>query len=158
METMPASPVTPSLPVPRLEFAFSLSAEVGAAVELGLPPGGRRHWIPVVGGSFAGPRICGRILPGADWQTVRSEDVIEIDARYALQTDDGAVVSIVNTGLRRIGSPDHRSTPASDEVYFRTVACFETSGAKYEWLNRSIFLGTGFRRHDIVTIEFWQVL
>src|SRR5450631_957804 len=102
--TMPASHSTPALPAPRLEFAFSLSVEVGTAVELGGPGESRRRWIPVTGGSFTGPRICGRILPGADWQTVRSQEVIEIDARYALQTDDGAVVSILNTGLRRLGS------------------------------------------------------
>ncbi len=155
---MPTSSAAPSLPAPRLEFAFSLSVEVGAAVELGGPGESRRRWIPVTGGSFAGPRICGRILPGADWQTVRSQDVIEIDARYALQTDDGAVVSIVNTGLRRLGNADDQTPPASAEVYFRTIACFETAASKHGWLNRSLFLGTGSRRHDTVSIEFWQVL
>ena len=89
---------------------------------------------------------------------MRSQDVIEIDARYALQTDDGAVISILNTGLRRTGSAEAGGPPNSAEVYFRTMACFETAAPKHAWLNRSIFLGTGSRSHDIVSIALWLVL
>lgn len=153
------APIMPSLPAPGLEFAFALSVEVGAPVEFGQGPGGRRRWVPVKGGTFAGPRLRGRILPGADWQAVRTPEVFEIDARYALETDDGAVISIVNTGLRRIGDAVGAVPAAAGaEVYFRSLGVFETASAKYAWLNRSVFLGTGFRRQDIVTIEFWRVL
>ena len=40
--------------------------------------------MPIVGGTFEGPRFSGVILPGgADWQSVRVTDgVARLDARY----------------------------------------------------------------------------
>src|SRR3954465_15248670 len=86
---------------PKLEFAFELKVEVGNIEELGRVAKGIRKIIPITGGSFEGPEIKGSILPGGyDWQLLRSDDVAEVEARYVLQTDDGALITIVNTGLR----------------------------------------------------------
>jgi hypothetical protein len=57
--------------------------------------------IPIVGGSFEGPGIKGTVIPGGyDFQLLRNDNVMEIDARYVLQTGDGALITIVNRGLR----------------------------------------------------------
>ena len=89
---------------PKLAFAFEIKIKVepGKGIETGDTPKGFRRLIPIVGGSFEGPDIRGTVLPGGyDFQLLRNDNVTEIDARYVLQTDDGALITIVNRGLRR---------------------------------------------------------
>ena len=48
----------------------------------------------------------GRILEGgADWQILRSDGAAELDARYTIQTDAGALIYVVNRGVRH-GPPE----------------------------------------------------
>ena len=48
----------------------------------------------------------GTVLPGgADWQLIRHDGVAELDARYTLQTDDGAAIHVHNRALRH-GPPE----------------------------------------------------
>ena len=69
---------------PRLTFAFELHVQVGAPVEMGDVPGGRRRIIPILGGTFAGPQIKGKVLPGgADWQIIRTDGLAVLDTRWA---------------------------------------------------------------------------
>ena len=72
--------------------------------------------VPITGGTFEGPRLKGKVLPGADWQIVRPDGVLELEARYALETDDGALISMVNRCLRR-ASPEvmARLKPLKDD-------------------------------------------
>src|SRR5262252_5171749 len=117
---------------PNLEFAFEAIADVGEPQDLGLTPHGRRRIIPVLGGTFEGPSIRGRVLPGgADWQLVHANGSAELDARYTLQTDTGALISVFNRGVRR-GPPEvlaslraGQPVPAAS-YYFRAVPKFET--------------------------------
>ena len=86
---------------PRLDFVFEIRLDVsGKMQELGKTTKGIRRIIPISGGDFEGPDMKGTILPGgADWQLIRFDSVIEIAARYVLKTDDGALITIVNSGL-----------------------------------------------------------
>ena len=93
---------------PRLSFVMELRVEVAAPVEVGDVPGGRRRIVAIAGGTFDGPSIRGRIVPGgADWQLIRPDGVAELDARYVLETDAGQVVYIRNRGLRH-AAPEMR--------------------------------------------------
>ena len=58
------------LPTPRLTHVFRLEAALGAPLDLGDLPQGHRRIVPLTGGTFAGPEISGKLLPGAsaDWQ------------------------------------------------------------------------------------------
>ena len=86
---------------PKLSFAFELRVEVTPPQEMGVTAKGTRKIVPITGGSFEGPEIRGTIVPGGyDWQLIRGDGVAEIEARYVLKTDDGALITIVNTGLR----------------------------------------------------------
>jgi hypothetical protein len=53
---------------------------------------------PIDGGTFEGSRLRGTVLPGssADWLLLRPDDVMELDFRATLQTDDGALIEAVN--------------------------------------------------------------
>lgn len=151
---------------PQLEFSFEIRVDVtaGRIQELGNTPKGIRKIVPILGGSFEGPGIRGTIIPGGyDWQLIRSDHVAEIEARYVLKTDDNALITIVNTGLRH-GPQDVMQRMAMDEAvepseyYFRTAPVFETGEPRYNWLAKNIFIATGIRRPSQVLIQVWKVL
>ncbi len=78
---------------PRLAFALELRVEVGPPQEFGQVPRGRRRIIPILGGTFEGPNIRGKVLPGgADWQIVRADGFADLDTRYLSQTDSGSLI------------------------------------------------------------------
>jgi hypothetical protein len=119
----------------QTEFVFEALVECAGALDLGAGPLGARKLIPIVGGTFEGPRIKGKVLPGGgDWQLVRADGVLEVDARYTIQTDDGAMVSVRNQGI---------VVTAGTERYVRSAPSFEApAGSAHDWLNKAIFVGT----------------
>jgi hypothetical protein len=148
----------------ELVLALEVRALIGQPLQVGATPRGHRRVVPIVGGSFEGPRLRGRIVPGgADWQFERADGVLEAEARYELQTEDGVVVSVVNRGFRR-ASPDVMRRLAAGELvdptsyYFRTTPLFEAPAGPHQWLNESVFVGTGERRPDSVSFMFYEVL
>jgi hypothetical protein len=154
---------SPAPQPPALTLAMELRVEVGPPVELGNVPRGRRRVIPILGGTFQGPNIRGKVLPGgADWQIVRSDGLAELDTRYMLQTDRGELIYIQNAGMRH-APPDitARLLAGQDvdpaQVYFKTVPVFETSAPGLQWLTRAIFVGTGERHPTEVVIRVWRV-
>ena len=133
------------------------------ARELGNTPLGRRRVIGITGGRFAGERLSGKVLAGgADWQLIRADGVAVLDARYTLQTDDGALIYVNNRGYRH-GPREamerlSRGEPVDPAlIYTRTTPWFETAERRYDWLNRSIFVGTGARRPAAVEFEVYEV-
>lgn len=148
---------------PTLTLAFEMRAEVAEPIDLGEVTHGRRRIIEILGGTFEGPEISGRVLPGgADWQMIQPDGFSELDTRYALETDDGDVIYVQNFGIRH-APPDVMSRLNAGEpvdpssVYFRTMPRFETSAPDLQWLVRSVFVGTGERSPNGVLIRFWQV-
>jgi len=148
----------------RLEPMFRATITLAPPQELGEAPLGRRRIIPITGGSIAGNRLKGRVLPGgADWQVVRADGVADLDARYTVEAEDGALIYVRNRGLRH-GPPEVLAQLARGEdvdpglYYMRTQPWFETGDARYAWLNRTICVGTGARRRDRVELDFFEVL
>jgi hypothetical protein len=123
-------------PAPTLESAFEEIVTLGAAIPVGETSLGRRNMIPITGGTFEGHGIKGTIVPGGwDWQLIRADGCTEIEADYMIETDDGVVINVVNVGAL-CPPKDGRFTPA------RTQPRFEAPVGKYDWLNRSAFIGT----------------
>ena len=148
---------------PRLSHLIDLRVELGPPMELGDGRAGRRRIIPIVGGTVTG-RFAGRILAhGADWQTVFDDGLAELDTRYLIETDDGALVEIRNHGYRH-GPPEVLARLAAGEdvpaaaYYMRTHPRLKSGDARYAWVNRTIFLGTGARRASSVLIYVYEVL
>jgi len=148
---------------PELVFAFEARVQVGPPVDIGPVPGGRRRIIPILGGSFEGSGLKGRVLPGgADWQIVRADGLGELDTRYTLETDDGKLIYVQNAGIRH-ASPEVTAKLMAGQpvdpslVYFRTVPKFEASAPELAWLMRSIFVGTGERYPADVLMRFWKL-
>ena len=149
---------------PTLEHVCDLLVDLDPVRELGRGRAGARRIIPIVGGTVTGPRISGRILNlGADWQTIFHDGVAELDARYAIETGDGALIEVANHGYRH-GPPEviERLRRGEDfdptEYYMRTTARLETGDERYAWVNRMVFVGTGARRASAVEIGLYRVL
>jgi len=149
---------------PELRFAFEIEASVAVPLDLGQTQAGHRRIVPIAGGSVSGPRLQGRILPvGADWQILRPGGTADLDARYTIQTEDAALIYVVNRGVRH-GPPEvlaalnrgERVDPAA--YYFRSSASFETSAPEHAWLTRAVLVGVGERYPDKVVIRFWELL
>src|SRR5260370_41514429 len=102
------------------------------AQKLGTVPHGNRTVGPVTGGHFEGLRLRGEILSGGgDWLLLRSDNVLELDLRITLETDDHALIYMTFQGLRH-GPPEVIAALGHGEVvdraryYFRTLPRFET--------------------------------
>lgn len=146
-----------------LEPLFQAHITLAPPRELGETPRGRRRIIAITGGRFTGKRLSGRVLPGgADWQVVRADGVADLDARYTLEADDGALIYVENRGYRHGPREIVDRLARGEEVdpalyYMRTTPWFETSDARYAWLNRIVCVGTGARRANAVELEFFEV-
>ncbi|HSA89142.1 MAG TPA: DUF3237 domain-containing protein [Burkholderiales bacterium] len=146
-----------------LQPLFRAEITLAAAQELGETPQGRRRIIGITGGRFSGGRLSGRVLPGgADWQLVRPDGVADLDARYTLETSDGALIYVRNRGYRH-GPADILKRLASGEsvdpglYYMRTTPRFETGDPRYTWLNRVVCVASGARRRTAVELEVFEV-
>ena len=147
----------------RLEPLLSARIALGPPQELGETPRGRRRIIPITGGEFAGARLSGRVLAGgADWQIVRRDGVAELEARYTLQTSDGALIYVSNSGYRHGPAEVLRKLSAGEAVdpsayYMRTTPRFETGEERYAWLNRIVCVASGARRAAEVELQVYAV-
>lgn len=145
------------------EFLCKVEVTLEPARELGDTPLGRRRIIGVTGGTFAGPRLSGRVLPGgADWQVIRADGVAYLDARYTLETGDGALIYVNNKGYRHGPQDVIQRLARGEEIdpalyYMRATPWFETSAPRYAWLNRTICIASGARRAAAVELDFFEV-
>lgn len=149
--------------IPKLDHVCTLAVDLAEIIEMGTGRGGQRRIIPITGGRVKGPELNGRILDlGADWQTIFNGGLAELDTRYAMETDDGAVIEIINYGLRH-GPPEVMARVAKGEdvdpasYYMRTQARLETGDARYDWVNRTLFVGTGRRNKKSVEVDLFAI-
>jgi Protein of unknown function (DUF3237) len=148
---------------PSLVYAFEVRAEVAPPIEVGRTPRGTRRVVPIVGGTFEGGELKGRILAGgADWQLIHEDGFTQLDSRYTLETDAGDVIAVRNRGVRH-APPEVMARLLAGEsvdpslVYFATTPTFETAAPHLGWLTRSMFVGIGQRQPSSVLIQFWKI-
>ena len=135
-----------SRPLMRVEVVVPPPQKLGAV------PHGTRVIAAIAGGTFEGPRLRGKVLPGGgDWTLLRPDGVLELDLRITLETDDGALIGMSSFGLRHgpaeVLAALSRGEPVDpSKYYFRTAPRFETSAPQYAFLNRVIAIASGDRR------------
>lgn len=120
-----------ALPVEHL-FTLQLDAAMDEAYHVRGGPAGRRLIAAVVGGTFEGPRMRGKVAPmtGADWVTIRPDKSLRIDVRLVLLTDDDATIYMFYGGILQDGQA-------------RSAPYFETGDERYTWLNNVQGVGVG---------------
>lgn len=151
-------------PALQTRYVFTITAHIGGVTSAGDIGTGVRRIIPVTGGEVKGKDVNGKVCAfGADFQIIRPNELIELEAKYAFQTDDGAVIYVENRGIR-FGPVEllqrlKRGEPVDPKlIYFRTVPKFETGAEKYRWLMESLFIGSAARHADRVVVDVHQVL
>ena len=151
-------------PVLQTKYVFTITANIGDVTTAGDIGSGIRRIIPITGGVVKGEGISGKVCPfGADFQIIRPNELIDLEARYAFETDDGAVVYVENKGIR-FGPVEllerlKRGEPVDPKlIYFRTVPKFETGHESYRWLMEYIFVASAARHADRVVIDVHMVL
>jgi len=84
---------------------------------------------------MSGERIEARLrgAAAADWAVIAPDGIGSVDARLAVETDDGAVIYIAYQGRFH----------TSDNAPVYVAPRFETSDQRYEWLNRIQAVGKG---------------
>lgn len=135
-----------------------ITLEQGAPIPLGRSPWRNRRVSYIAGGTIAGERLSGEVLPGGgDWSELGAGPdgtaLTVIDVRSIWKTHDGAMIYVTYGGRLVIPAPalaDFRD-PAKveqlpdDSYYFRIQPVFETADERYAWLNALVAAGLGRR-------------
>ena len=123
--------------IPRLELIFEAEVACDPPTMLGKSNGGDAMMIPILGGKVTGPALQGKVLPGgADWAVKRQDGVFCIDAHYAIETTDGAIIQVFNRGRNAI---DPETNPS---LTMLTSPSFVAPDGPHAWLNDTLFVGT----------------
>jgi muconolactone delta-isomerase len=152
------------LPEPRLSLTYRLDATLAHPLDLGDTAQGHRRIVALTGGTFSGPELNGKLLPGAsaDWQIVLPDGTALGDIRYTLQTEGGELLYVQSRGVRH-GSAEfmarlgHGEDVDASEYTFRASTKIETAAAGLEWLNKGVFIGVGARQRGGVIYETYLV-
>lgn len=139
------------MPDLKTEFLCTVTAYVDwrQVIDVGATPHGIRQVIYIKGGTFEGPKIKGVVLPGGgDWFVRRADQLVEVDVRCVLRTDDNQLIYCCLRGINEmtaevaIKAISGQSIDSS-KYYFRVAAVIETGSKKYAWLNRIVAVGVG---------------
>ncbi|WP_062466653.1 DUF3237 domain-containing protein [Demequina maris] len=131
---------------PVLEPAFEIRVDIDPHLRIGRGADEELTFTPVVGGTVSGPLLRGVVLPGGgDWAVERS-GTAQLEARYLLRADDGAVIDILNRGYYRASAEVEERLAAGEvvpesEYYFRTAPVFQTDAPAHRWLAEHQFIG-----------------
>ncbi|SMC42045.1 DUF3237 family protein [Novosphingobium sp. B1] len=151
---------------PTLDFAFTIS------ITLTKP-----HWITPTArgetraaiyaaeGEVDGPLLKGRVIPmsGGDFPLTRPGGVIDFDARYLLEAEDGAVIYLENRGFRWARSEEiaqrmSRNEPVGfDDYYMRVTPRFDAPEGPHAWMSRHVFVGVAEKIPGANRIHYFVV-
>lgn len=121
-----AAPVRPWSP----ETVLELRVKCGPAVDRGSDAKQGRRDIPILGGTFEGPKIKGTVLSGgADRQLEdKTLGLTWLDAEYDIMAEDGVKIHVRNQGL------------LTRDGFFRASPVFRApTNSPHAWLNDSVF-------------------
>lgn len=124
----------PAEVMPRVEFVFEERVTLAPPVVLGETPLGRRQYIGITGGTIAGPKLKGTVVPGGwDFQLKLADGCSTLSADYFIRAEDGTLIHILNEAY----SCGPNQAPG-ERFFFRPK--FEAPKGPHEWLNRSSFV------------------
>ncbi len=121
---------------PQVEFVFEEHVTLSPATVLGETALGHRQYIPITGGTIAGPKLQGRVIPGGwDYQLRFEGGCGTLSADYFLEASDGTVIHILNESFScGLGGPN------GERSFFRPR--FEAPVGPHDWLTRGTFVAT----------------
>jgi hypothetical protein len=148
----------------ELEELLRITVAVQEPIDIGPTPEGDVRLIPFEHGTFTfADGVSGRLLDGGtDWQRVRPDGVLEIRARYLLETEHGERIQVTSEGIRHAAPGVLERIAAGEQVgpgeyYFRTFVRLNTGAPRLAHLNRLLAIGRGRRTRDAVELTFFAV-
>src|SRR5690606_38396244 len=113
----------------NLQHAFDVTIIFDKRWTFPVPGGDSQGYVSVKTGTVAGPRLNGEVVAGsgADWANVRPDGVIELNAHYMLQADDGTKIYIRNQGYvmrAQMAEGQDPNLPPQIPGYFRCTPYF----------------------------------
>jgi len=152
---------------PQLDHAFTITIEL-AGLKWVQPStmGDVRAAIYAESGTVEGPRLNGRVIPmsGGDFPLQRPNGVIDFDARYLLEADDGAVIYLQNRGYRWARSSEiaelmgRNAAVAPGDYYMRVSPRFDVPDGPHAWMGQHVFVGVGEKLPRANRIHYFVVL
>jgi len=125
----------PAASLPRVEFVFEARVTLSPATVVGETAMGRRQYIPITGGTVAGPKFKGQVIPGGwDYQLRTGGGCGTISADYFWRAEDGAVIHILNEGMMCPGGAK------GERTWLRPR--FEAPKGPHDWLTRGTFVAS----------------
>jgi hypothetical protein len=151
---------------PGLRYAFEARVDIAPTQRVGQAGSAPLGFTPITGGTVAGPRLNGQVVPGGgDWAVSRTGYAVDLDARYLIRADDGALIDVVNRGFWVAAPEVDTALDAGEavdpgEYYFRTQPVFRTDAPNHAWLTHTVFVGVAYDdnlSHQI-RVQFFEVL
>ena len=152
---------------PELELAFSIRLDFAEGPRTRFVPAGKsftRGFVGLAGGEVSGPRLSGKVVPGSggDWPHMWESGLVEFEAHYMLEADDGTPIYIHNRGIAWSTPEAFARIEAGESVdpsenYVRITPRFEAPEGPHAWLNRTIFVGTAERRGASTHFDYYAV-
>ena len=125
-------------------------------IEVGAGCAGTRVIIEVASAQVKGDRLSGEMVgaAAADWLLIGPEGTGTLDVRWALRTDDGAIIFTQYHGKLSADLSQGLQLPAT--IY--AAPRFETCDERYAWLNRIQAVGRGTVHEDLsLDYEWYEV-
>lgn len=140
----------------RFEHAFDIRINFEQRRRFGPIYGNTEHGFTAVGTgcTVQGPLLSGRLIDhsGADWPVIRADGVVELNAHYMIEADDGALIYLRNLGYVHgpLRTPEQSpGDPPAIPAYFRCTPYFRAPEGRYGWLNRTVIVGVGKRKPQV---------
>ena len=96
---------------------------------------GHRQYIPITGGTVAGPKFNGEVIPGGwDYQTRYGGGCSSLTADYFWRAADDTVIHILNEGLNCAGGE------SGERGWLRPK--FEAPKGPHEWMTKATFVAS----------------
>ena len=133
----------------KLEHVMDFKARLySPVIDTGKGPFGTRYIYSAADGTFEGPKLNGRVLPGGgDMPLADAEGTRRLDIRVTLETDDGAFIYFQNQGVWRADPskqpPEEGKAAEFGDLYIMSTPRFETGDERYKWLSDSVFVAEG---------------
>jgi hypothetical protein len=148
----------------RARPLFVINLDVQPPQIMGATPSIFRRVGVISGGTFAGERLSGDILPGgSDWQNINGDGGVGIDVRMVLKTRDDALIGMTYRGIRQgpadvIARLNKGEAVDAASYYFRVAPFFETGASQYAWLNNIVSVGIGHRIATGAVYSVFEIL
>lgn len=144
--------------IPGLELMGLVTVNFKPPTLIGETPEGLRIDFFATDGTLRGDNVSGKVLGNsADFMVVLRDGIGLIDVHATVETDDGALVSAAYRGLIDFGLDGYLRVKTGNYPVLprlQVAPRLLTEHPRYQWMNRTQFLGVGHVRMEDLVLEY----